>query len=254
MGNVLAPKVNNSSHSWPQGWAAPLTVLFFIVFLHASSYDGDMLFWASWSEQLVSGGYASLQANYPPLLLHWFWAIGKLFVFLGLEFPPGSDLALKFFALLPVLGVQIWLSRRVEYHLVKRNIEPLKSPVFWGVVANPAILLDGPVWGQVDILSFMPLWLCLLYTFEKHFFYAGIAFAIALMCKFQAIVLLPLLAGLLLKEWKKTPLVLAGILLAGFVGFLPFIVHGRLVEQMALAYWDNMGIYPFATFNAANLW
>lgn len=254
MQTITDIKINLTNHAHARGWAAPLTVFFYIIFLHAHSYDGDILAWFSWAEQLVAGGYASVQANYPPLLLHWFWLIGKIFNYLGLEFPPKSDVILKYYLLLPVLAVQIWLSLRVEYYLLKRNIEPLTSPIFWGVVASPAMLLDGPVWGQVDILPFIPLWLCLSCTVQKKFFFAGIAFAVAIMLKFQAIVLVPVLAGLLLKDWKNTPMVLAGILLAGIVGFLPFIVHGKLFAQMAAAYWGNMSLYPYATFNAANLW
>ena len=141
---TLSPlQINPSNHSYARGWAAPLTVFFYIIFLHAHSYGGDIAAWVIWAAELAEGGYAKLHANYPPLLLHWFWLIGKTFTYLGLEFPPKSDAVLKYFFLLPVLGVQIRLSLRVEYHLLRRKIEPLKSPVFWGVVASPAMLLDG---------------------------------------------------------------------------------------------------------------
>ena len=241
-----------------RGWALPLGSLFFICALYWSGHGGDLGYWTDWMEQMAQG-YGQVQANYPPLLLHWFWLLAKLFDVAGFEYPPVSPVQLKFFVLLPVLATQLWLCYRVERSLCERNIPPLQSPVFWCVVASPALLLDGPVWGQVDLLPFLPMWLSLVYAFQARFLIAGAAFALALLWKFQAIVILPVLAGLFMRRWRLrtwhyAPRALAGLLLVGLVGFLPFIWVGRFAEMFHAAYLGNTDIFPFATFNAANLW
>lgn len=241
-----------------RGWALPLGSLFFICALYWNGHGSDLGYWTSWMQQMAQG-YGHAQANYPPLLLHWFWLLAKIFGFAGFEYPPVSPVQLKFFVLLPVLATQLWLCHRVERSLCERNVQPLKSPVFWGVVASPALLLDGPVWGQVDLLPFLPMWLSLIYAFRARFFVAGAAFALALLWKFQAIVILPVLAGLFMRRWRLqtwyyAPQALVGLLLVGLIGFLPFIWVGRFAEMFHAAYLGNTDIFPFATFNAANLW
>ncbi|WGL15568.1 NPCBM/NEW2 domain-containing protein [Microbulbifer bruguierae] len=239
-------------------WAMPLCTLFFLCTLFWSGHGGDLGYWSDWMASL-SQGYEHIHANYPPLLLHWFWLLAQLFDLLHLEYPPASPVQLKFFVLLPVLATQLWLCRQVELLLAKRGIEPLRSPIFWGVVASPALLLDGPVWGQVDLLPFLPMWVSLVCAFRARFFSAGAAFALALVWKFQAIVILPVLAGLFMHRWRLAtwhyaPQALAGFLLVGFVAFLPFIWVGRFQEMFNAAYLGNTSIFPLSTMNAANLW
>lgn len=242
----------------PRYWAMPLCTLFFLCGLFWSGHGGDLGYWSDWMAAL-SRGYEHVQANYPPLLLHWFWLLAQLFDALNLEYPPASPMQLKFFVLLPVLATQLWLCRQVEWLLVERGVEPLRSPIFWGVVASPALLLDGPVWGQVDLLPFLPMWVSLVCAFRARFFAAGAAFALALVWKFQAIVILPVLAGLFMHRWRfatwyYAPRALAGFLLVGFMAFLPFIWVGRFQEMFHAAYLGNASIFPFSTMNAANLW
>ncbi|WP_288131827.1 NPCBM/NEW2 domain-containing protein [Microbulbifer sp.] len=236
----------------------PLCAVFFLCTLHWNGHGGDLGYWVDWMAAL-SRGYDHVNANYPPLLLHWFWLLAKFFAVFDLQYPPVSPVQLKFFALLPVLLTQLWLCHQVEILLRARGIAPLRSPVFWAVVASPALLLDGPVWGQVDLLPFLPMWLALVYAFRGCFFWTGAAFALALVWKFQAIVILPVLAGLFLRRWRLRTWhyalrALAGFLLVGFIAFLPFIWVGRFGEMFHAAYLGNASIFPFATFNAANLW
>lgn len=246
------------SSSLTSGWALPLTAIIFIASLHANSYGGDITYWAGWMSDLLRG-YESINANYPPILLHWFWLLAQVFDSLGFAYPPKTEVTIKFFALLPILFIQLWMSLRVEQLLIARHIAPLTSPIFWGVVASPALLLDGPVWGQVDLLPFLPLWLSLNYAFHGRFFIAGAAFALALLCKFQAIILLPVLAGLFMRQltiktWYHLPQVISGITLTTLLGFLPFILCGRFTEMLQAAYFGNTSMYPFSTLNAANFW
>ena len=82
-------------------------------------------------------------------------------------------------------------------------------------------------------------------------------FTLALLCKFQAIVLIPLLAGLTLRNYKEYKQHLTGIAISALIfclGFLPFILQGQFIPAMERAYWGNLGMYQFSSMNAANLW
>lgn len=246
--------MNSDNSLFRAGWAAPLTVFFFLICLFGNSYQSDLNYWTRWMTELGSGGYARVNANYPPLLLHWFWLLAQVFKGFGFSYPPESTIILKYVVLFPVLLIQVWLSMKVEKDLIKTGKDPISNPVFWAVVCSPPMLLDAALWGQVDILPFIPMWASLLYAVRGKLFLSGVVFAVALMCKFQAIVLLPLLGGLWLRFWIRIPKLILGFGLAGFVGFLPFILVGRFLDALGSAYWGNLNIYPFSTYNAANLW
>jgi hypothetical protein len=205
-------------------------------------------------QDFATGGYGKINANYPPILLHWFWLVGKFFQIFNYQYPPQPEIILKYIVLFPILILQLFFSLHIEKLLVQKNINPIKSPLFWGVVCSPPLLLNGPIWGQVDFLPFYPILFCLIYGYHGKILLSSIFFAVALMCKFQAILILPIFAGLCFKNYKQIPLGIIGFSLSIFIGFLPFLLEGRMLEMMAQAYWGNLGIYPYATYNAANIW
>lgn len=236
------------------GWAAPLAAAGFLVALYGTAYEGDLRFWSLWMSQLDQGGYAALDANYPPLLPHWLWLLGKLLRAAALPAPPQQAVLLKLLVLFPVLLVHIGLAMHVERRLCNAGTDPLGSPLFWGTALNPALLLDGPLWGQVDLLPFPFLWGAVLMALEGRSLAMAVLFALALLTKFQAIVLAPLLLGLALHQWRRVPAAALAFGAIMLLGFLPFYFADTLGAAFQRAYSSNVGLYPFATFNAANLW
>ena len=246
--------MNSNNTNLSRGWAAPLTAYFFIICLYGQSYSGDIGYWTDWMKDFTNGGYDKINANYPPILLHWFWLCGKVFQLFSFQYPPQPEIILKYIVLFPILILQLSFSLQIEKLLIKKNIDPFKSLLFWGVVCSPPLLLNGPIWGQVDFLPFYPILFCILYAYRGKILLSSVFFAIALMCKFQAIVILPIFAGLCFKNWKQIPIAITGFTFSIFIGFLPFLLEGRMLEMMEKAYWGNFGIYPYATYNAANIW
>jgi Gpi18-like mannosyltransferase len=213
-----------------------------------------MGFWRSWTMQLQFGGFSELNANYPPIFLEWLWLVGTIYDLLGQL--PGPDWLFKCWVLLPVVISQLVLLVLLAKVIGDSGRVVCRSPTFWLLAFNPAILMGGPVWGQVDILPMVPI-IVGLYLYSRDSRYAlwlpalGVS---ALFIKFQAIVFSPLYAALALRH----PRHLAGGLVAGAVVaiiiLIPFGVTGSLLESLRSAYTENLSAYPVATLNAANFW
>jgi Gpi18-like mannosyltransferase len=228
--------------------------LFTLAFL-SQSFDSDLNFWQAWMKMHQNGGYAALQANYPPVLLHWIALGGGIFSVLGIQ--ETSLLLIKVWVEIPVWLAWMLLLFQVARALEERGISPRSSGVFWFTVFNPALYLDGPIWGQVDLLPWIPLSLGLLAHIRNQHWQGPIWFALALAIKFQSIVFAPIFAALFIRAlWQERKVLLGALGAIGvmFLSFLPFVWVGRGWEHAGDAYWDNVGMYPYATYNATNLW
>jgi len=213
----------------------------------------DLEFWRAWIVQMQAGGYHALNANYPPLLLHWFYLFACLLE--TIDIFPHSVLLVKAWTQLPIFISHLFLLDRLGKSLSDQGRDPLNSACFWLTAFNPALLLNGPVWGQVDLLPFMALYFAFEFSLsEQKAHWSWPMLALALLCKFQAVVMAPLLCGLSLRFFKRH---LIGAVLASLIfvlAFLPFILQGDGIIAFKRAYTDNLGIYPYSSLNAANLW
>jgi Gpi18-like mannosyltransferase len=213
----------------------------------------DIGWWRSWIIQLQIGGYHALDANYPPILLHWF----RLFAWLNeyLVFLPHGDWLVKGWTQLPIFMSHLYLLDLVGKELTRQRLNPLHSATFWLTAFNPALLHNGPVWGQVDLLPFIPVYFSLVFAMdERRAQWSWPFMAIALLCKFQAIVFVPLLCGLSIRFPRRHILGGLSALAAFAIAFSPFIASGDAVKAFNRAYVDNVGIYPYSSLHAANLW
>jgi Gpi18-like mannosyltransferase len=235
------------------GWLVALVV--FLVAIRSNGYGSDLGYWSSWMSQLHTGGYRVVNANYPPLLLHWLW-VGAQFldgVALGLV----STELVKWWTVFPVWLSWIFLIYQVACALERSGITPRSSWVFWLTVCNPAIIADGPQWGQVDLLPWIPISLGLIAHQRGRHLLGPIFFVLGVAAKFQAIVYAPIFAGLYLRAVVSQRRLLWAIPVGAcvfFICFLPFFVVERGWEQVAQAYWNNIGGQPAASNNAGNLW
>ncbi|NOT12148.1 MAG: hypothetical protein HOP23_10010 [Methylococcaceae bacterium] len=213
----------------------------------------DIDFWRTWTLQLQTGGYHALDANYPPLFLHWLRLFAWLNEYLGIM--SHSDWLVKGWTQLPIFISHLYLLDLVGKELTRQGLNPLHSSIFWLTAFNPALLHNGPVWGQVDMLPFIPLYFSVVFAMDKRrAHWSWPLLAIALLCKFQAIVFVPLLCGLSLRFPKRHALGILGAFVAFAIAFSPFMISGDTVKAFKNAYINNLGIYPYSSLNAANLW
>jgi len=237
--------------SWRIGLWLSAVVMTLSLFFNGGGQDIE--FWRSWIIQLQTGGYHALDANYPPLLLHWFRLFAWLNEYLGIL--PHGDWFVKGWTELPIFISHLYLLELVGKELTRQELNPLQSSVFWLTAFNPALLHNGPIWGQVDLLPFVPLYFSLIFALdERRAQWCWPLMAIALLCKFQAIVFVPLLSGLSLRFPKRHALGVIVAVLVFAIAFSPFMVSGDAVKAFKNAYINNLGIYPYSSLNAANLW
>lgn len=225
-----------------------------IVCTAGSAYDGDQGYWAGWVQQLMDRGFGGFSGNYPPLYVLWLWVVAKVHSLFGVAV--GKTFFLKFICLWPVFFAHLflvdWLCRLVG----RFNYPQWKKHLLLAFMAlNPALLLDGPVWGQVDLFPVVIAALAIYCVYRpRYIFLASMLYVLALLSKFQMIAFLPIFGGLFIRNWKTSwkglPLAVAGAALV----LLPFIVGGNLQPMLSRAYIQTMSQYAYATYNAANMW
>lgn len=239
-------------HLGPWIFAATLASL---ILATGDGYWADLNYWAEWTRHLQSWGYVALPANYPPLFMHWLWLTGRFLSHFQLSAQP--DFLLHLLAMTPALLGHVGLLLILDRMFRRFHPDGAGRLTAAGFVAlNPALLFDGPFWGQVDILFcvFAVAALHLLIV-SKRLAWVFPLLALALLTKFQTIFVAPVLAPLLWHRRSKT--LFAGILPAVLLAALilwPYWHAGSLVSMLQQAYLQASSTYPVASFNAHNLW
>lgn len=234
-------------------WGA-LCLLANLLCTNASAFGGDQGYWADWIKKLADGGFEKFNGNYPPLYVFWLWVVSK--IYLIADIPVDKTFMLKFLCLWPIYFAHLGLVDITARLVSKSRLDSVKANLVLAMIAlNPAFLLDGPIWGQVDLFPCI-FGVAALYciNFRHKLKYAAMFFALALLAKFQMILLLPVFGGIFLRRyrvsWKGIPVMVVAIALV----FLPFIISGNLSGMLSRAYVGTTSQYPFSTYNAANLW
>lgn len=120
---------------------------------------------------------------------------------------------------------------------------------------NPALLIDSAWWGQTDSLLALFLALTVIaLRFRRHTL-AWVLYALAVLVKFQAAPLFPLL---LVLTWRRDGVrgVMRGLIAAGVTALLvlsPFALTTG-IDTVLRPYLGTVGQYPFVTIKAHNLW
>jgi Gpi18-like mannosyltransferase len=222
--------------------------------LFLKGYSQDLGYWQDWVRQLSTTGYDGFNGNYPPFYVHWLYLVGKFYTTLAI--PLEHNYFLKFLTQIPVALFHCLLVAIIFYQLKRFNASRHIIHLTLALTAlNPAILVNGPIWGQVDLIpATITLAALLLATGERYVHFSIPLFALALLTKFQMIAFAPVFGFLFFKHVGKH---LLGILIAIVIGalvFLPSILAGHFWMSFRQAYIDTLGQYPMTTFNAANLW
>ncbi len=191
--------------------------------------------------------------NYPPIFLLIMEGYAHLLRLLGLQAVAGTLTYKSLLILLDMLAfliVTLWSRRAANPRT--------RLPLLAWFALNPVLIVNGAVWGQVDVLNGMLMAGSLLLLLSLPLV-AGILFALALLTKLQAIVIAPVLGWYVLRcllERRIRPLLflLMGTLLPLLVAGLYFAGHGGLNSMIRGAYLSAVGMYTQVTLNALNIW
>lgn len=217
----------------------------------------DELCYALWQQDMAAHGlqaaYAASQGqwcpiNYPPV----YPALLDVYTHLLGYVPAAGTLASKG---LPVL---LWVAACAALAAViwHKNVS---WRAFAAFALNPVFLLDGPIWGQTDVL-YTALSAGALLACDARPALAGALFALALLAKPLAIAVAPALAATLCLARPGACLRRLAAFAAGAVGafipvLLPFAVQHRLIPMLRAAFGTAVGTYNhFTSVSAGNLW
>ena len=222
--------------------------------LFLKGYSQDLGYWQDWVRQLSTNGYDGFNGNYPPLYVHWLYLVGKFYTLSGI--PLEHNDFLKFLTQIPVTIFHCLLTLLVFSQLKRFNASRSFLHTMMLLTAiNPAILINGPIWGQVDLVPAVMVFGSLLLAVDQRWSYLSIPlFTLALLTKFQMIAFAPVFGFLFFRHTGKHLLGIAIAFAVGALVFLPSILAGHFLQAFRQAYIDTLGQYPMTTFNAANIW
>lgn len=246
------------------GWYAAALVLVGVALCLwlADRYGGflsDQRLFVQWGEAVVGDGLAGAylgngDINYPPLFLLLLGGYTRLLGWFG-HVPEAG--ALSFKAVLAAIDfagmvfVAFWMRKRADAYL--------GLGVLALVALNPALIADGAVWGQVDMLHAMLMAVAVILAAGRPGM-SGVCFALALLTKFQAVTVLPVLgmyflvAAIRWSEFRAAAAWLAGFSLPLLAAIAYFGAHDALGTMIAQAYGDAVGSFTGVTVNAMNIW
>jgi Gpi18-like mannosyltransferase len=222
--------------------------------LFFNGYPADLGYWHHWINQLSTRGYLSFDANYPPMYIHWIYMVSKLMPALGAAIE--NNMLFKFLLEIPSLLCHLAVIAMVNTILNKSNVSRNQRHCVLALTAlNPAILFNGPIWGQVDLIPVTFALAALLAHFSLRLKVLCVPlYMLAVLTKFQMICFAPVMGILFFRQIK---IHLIGVLLGGVVfaaAFAPFIYHQQFAQYFKQAYINTLGEYAYTTLNAANLW
>ncbi|MFQ5879228.1 MAG: glycosyltransferase 87 family protein [Dehalococcoidia bacterium] len=213
----------------------------------------DMGSFQAWSLQLADRGPWSFYdqgffADYAPgylYILLLFGGLNTVFQF--------SDDRFQYLLKLPPIAADL-----ASAYLLYRLLEGQRPSVRLGAAALylllPAILLIGPVWGQVDSLLAFFLLLTVYYFAKGRPVLASLAYVVGFLVKPQAVAALPLFVFWLLRDYRPRAWLHAASssLAAGVFIVLPFFPQNpfNLVAELR----NSANVYQFNSFWAYNFW
>ena len=212
------------------------------------SFEIDMNTWLSWANRLADLGPGKFYSDivwtqYTPGFLYWLWfggAIGWISEFMVKMPTLFSDL---------VVGGLIW-------HILKRENRKLANLSFVFYVLNPVVIFNGSVWGQIEGILSLFLFLAVYFVVQKkNITLSFISWTIAFLIKPQALVLLPPLGLIILKKFPIKKVFLSGlasiatILILSFPFFPNNPIFG-LFQQIS----KMTGYYSYTSVFAFNFW
>ena len=218
--------------------------------LELEGHNGDVRVTAAWAEHMAEVGpwrfYDGSSSIYPALL-YPLWLIGLLL--------DGDALQLAIKAMSIPFDLAIGV---VLFAVMRRRAGDGIGLLVAGLyLLNPAAILAGPVWGQVDSAGTLPYLAALIALAARRWTASGALGAIALLVKPQfGLVLLPILVVAVLQavRWSTPrPLVrsIGGMIGAALVVCVPLALHPiRYLDILA----GTAERQPSTSLNAFNPW
>jgi Gpi18-like mannosyltransferase len=238
---------------WDLVRIATLLLIGLVVRLGALPFEGhsgDVAVMARWAERMAEVGpwrFYEGDGSIYPALLYPLWALAT-----DLD-GPALDLAIKGLSI-PfdlVIGVVLYVVVR------DRGTELAGLAAAALYLLNPAVILAGPVWGQVDSAGTLAFLGALLASGHRRDGVAGALAVVAMFCKPQfGLVLLPVLAVAAIRTRPARDLAIVGRAFGGMA--LAYVVIGLPLALHPMRYLDLLSNtaqqQPAVSLHAFNPW
>lgn len=219
--------------------------------LALDGHGGDVTVMLRWAERMAAVGpwpfYAEGETSIYPALLYPLWGLAAA---LDADTLPT---AIKGLSLPFDLGVGVLL-----YALVRSRASELTALAAASLyLFNPAVLLAGPTWGQVDSAGTLAYLAALVASARRRDGIAGGLGLLAAFCKPQfGLVLLPVLVMAAIRSWRERR---RGPILAALAGVVAtWVVVGGPLALHPLRYADLLSNtarqQPYVSLHAFNPW
>jgi dolichyl-phosphate-mannose-protein mannosyltransferase len=223
-----------------------------IVGLLSPGHGGDLTAFVTWAEDAAEHGLGSYYAsggdsNYPPML-YLLWPLGMAF--------DGADLAFAIRLLsIPFDLVLGWLLFTTVAGVTGRERDGLVAAALY--VLNPAVILSGPIWGQVDGMGALPMVAAVFAVARSRVAAAGALAVIAGLVKPQFGIAGFVLAGLAL-FWLRSPEGIRRAALLALSALVTFVIVLLPLGMSPLGYLDLVADtftrYPYISQFGFNPW
>lgn len=224
--------------------------------LYILFFDGhfDIGFWKNWTTQLSATGFSDYHGDYPPLWSNWLYVVSQFYNYFHM--PVENNILFKYLTQLPVTAYHLLL-----VYLIYKILEiHCKSAAHFHAalcftVFNPAILFNGPIWGQIDVTPLVPLIAALMAGVSKRYQVFMIPlYTLAMLTKFQMIAFAPVFGILFFRNIKSHLIGIALSVPTFLIAFLPAILAKNFTQAFTLPYINSMSMFSAATMGASNIW
>ncbi|PDZ63059.1 hypothetical protein CON30_24840 [Bacillus cereus] len=237
---------------------ASLLLRLYLAF-HLEGYERDQLFFVDWMNTVGKYGLGDVYAhgdlvNYPPFFLALLGIYGDILSFFNTYVEAAGVLIRVPSIVFEVVAIIIFaiVSKRMDNSIVRAVLVTFFA-------FSPAVIVDGTIWGQVDMLHSILMVSSILLLMSKPT-WSGAIYAIALLAKFQSIVIAPVFAMYFLKiiwekkEGKQLTKFVMGFCIPLLIFGLYFAAHGTFITMLKQAYLNAVGTFPTVTVFAMNIW
>lgn len=192
--------------------------------------------------------------NYPPLQMAVFAATGRAYRAL---LSPNYDLGvrdcvafMKLPAVLADVATAVLLLVFVSRISVHRHAPWIAG---LGYALQPGVLYESAVWGQVDSIFGLAVLAALAAALSRRWLLMGFLLMTAMLTKFQAVVVLPVILAICVVERRIVLRALLGALLASVPAFA-LLRSWPVLRAAADVYTHSSGFFPFLSMYAYNVW
>ena len=263
-----------------------------LIFIPFPGYRADIAFWKGWGLSMADHGIIWLvqntNFNYPPAFAYVLWLINKtyalfknpyvindywvtnniLYLFLFKIITVAADLMIVWLIIKIVKTVSLRANAKQSDSMksgerLLRSLHSLAMTRPAGIAAvlalvyffNPATLIDGVLWGQVDQLGLLFFLTAIYFLLTDRDIWAAVIFVVGILMKFQNIIFIPLFYLYIYKKsgWRKVVNSVAVSTLVFLVIVAPFWLEKQtaiLVRLLTI----NADWFPFYSLHAYNIW